>query len=70
MKGFWQKHKKLLTWGHLIVAFAHLIMEICFGNFNFPDFNKFSDYFEAVVTAALTGTAIALSIFVIWTEKK
>ena len=62
MKGFWQKHKKKLSSLHLLVAVGHLIMEICFESFSNP--------FEAGVTLVLTGTAIFISIFVIWIEKK
>ena len=65
MKGFWQKHKKkVLSYGHLIVAIAHLIMEILFDNFS----NLFS--FEVGLTVVLTVTAIIISIYVILDEKK
>ena len=62
MKRFLQRHKKLLAWGHLIVAGGHLIMEIFFDNF--------SNHLEAGVTLALTLTALFISILVIWDEKK
>ena len=62
MKRFLQRYKKLLTYGHLFVAFGHLIMEIWFDNFSNP--------FEAGVTLALTFTAIVLSTLVILDEKK
>lgn len=62
MKRFLQRHKKLLTYGHLFVAIGHLIMEIVFENF--------SNLFEAGVTLALTLTAIFLSMLVILDEKK
>ena len=65
MKRFLQilhRYKKYLSYGHLLIAGGHLIMEICFDNF--------SDPFEAGVTLALTLTAIFLSILVILDEKK
>ena len=45
-----------------LVAVGHLIMEICFENYTNP--------LEAGVTLALTLTALFISIFVIWDEKK
>ena len=65
MKRFLQilhRYKKLLAWGHLLVAGGHLTMEIFF--------ESFTDRREAGVTVALTLTAIFISILVIWDEKK